>query len=115
MQYALADYLGEHPSKCLELSDFYLKKRNLFNGLLSKTRFNFTSSQGTYFQLADYSALNDQPDTRFSEWLTRVHKVAVIPVSVFYKEPPDQRIVRFCFAKHDETLERAAQRLASIV
>ena len=115
MQYALADYLGEHPSKCLELSDFYLKKRNLFNGLLSKTRFNFIPSQGTYFQLADYSALNDQPDTRFSEWLTRVHKVAVIPVSVFYKEPPDQRIVRFCFAKHDETLERAAQRLASIV
>ena len=115
MQYALADYLGEYSSKCLELSNFYLKKRNLFNELLSKTRFNITPSQGTYFQLADYSALSDQPDTRFAERLTKVHKVAVIPVSVFYKEPPDQRIVRFCFAKHDETLERAAQRLASIV
>lgn len=115
MQYALADYLGEHPSKCLELSNFYLKKRNLFSELLSKTRFNIIPSQGTYFQLADYSALSDEPDTRFAEWLTKVHKVAVIPVSVFYEEPPKQRIVRFCFAKHDETLERAAQRLDSIV
>ena len=114
MQYALADYLGEYFSKCLELSDFYLTKRNLFNKLLRKTRFNFIPSQGTYFQLADFSALSDEPDTRFAEQLTKEHKVAVIPVSVFYKEPPDQRIVRFCFAKHDETLERAAQRLASI-
>ena len=114
MQYALADYLGEYFSKCLELSDFYLIKRNLFNKLLRKTRFNFIPSQGTYFQLADFSALSDEPDTRFAEQLTKEHKVAVIPVSVFYQEPPDQRIVRFCFAKHDETLERAAQRLASI-
>jgi methionine aminotransferase len=114
MQYALADYLGEYFSKCLELSDFYLTKRNLFNKLLRKTRFNFIPSQGTYFQLADFSALSDEPDTRFAEQLTKEHKVAVIPVSVFYQEPPDQRIVRFCFAKHDETLERAAQRLASI-
>ena len=114
MQYALADYLGEYFSKCLELSDFYLTKRNLFNKLLRKTRFNFIPSQGTYFQLADFSALSDEPDTRFAEQLTKEHKVAVRPVSVFYQEPPDQRIVRFCFAKHDETLERAAQRLASI-
>ena len=114
MQYALADYLGEYFSKCLELSDFYLTKRNLFNKLLRKTRFNFIPSQGTYFQLADFSALSDEPETRFAEQLTKEHKVAVIPVSVFYQEPPDQRIVRFCFAKHDETLERAAQRLASI-
>ena len=114
MQYALADYLGEHPSKHLELSGFYIKKRNLFNKLLRKTRFDFIPSQGTYFQLADYSALSDEPDTRFAERLTKEHKVAVIPVSVFYQEPPDQRIVRFCFAKHDETLKKAARRLASI-
>jgi len=114
MQYALADYLEEHPRKCLELSDFYLRKRNLFNNLLKKSRFNFIPSQGTYFQLADYSALSDEPDTRFARWLTREHQVAVIPVSVFYRQPPDQRIVRFCFAKHDETLERAARKLAAI-
>lgn len=114
MQYALADYLGEYHSRSLELSSFYLKKRNLFNELLSKTRFEVIPSQGTYFQLADYSALSEEPDIRFAERLTKEHKVAVIPVSVFYQEPPDQRIVRFCFAKHDETLEQAAQRLASI-
>lgn len=114
MQYALSDYLGEHSSKCLELSNLYLEKRNLFNNLLRETRFDFTPSQGTYFQLADYSTLSDEPDIRFAERLTKEHKVAVIPVSVFYQEPPDQRIVRFCFAKHDETLQRAAQRLASI-
>ncbi len=114
MQYALADYLRQYARKSLELGEFYLKKRNLFNKLLSKTRFDFTPSRGTYFQLADYSAISDEPDVAFAERLTKEHKVAVIPVSVFYREPTEQRIVRFCFAKHDETLERAAKRLAAI-
>jgi methionine aminotransferase len=82
--------------------------------LLDKTRFNFTPTQGTYFQLADFSAMSDEPDTRFAERLTKDYRVAVIPVSVFYREPPDQRIIRFCFAKHDETLEQAVHRLMEI-
>jgi len=115
MQYALADYLRDYPGAALELGDFYQNKRNLFCELLTKTRFNFISTEGSYFQLADYSELSDEPDTVFAERMTRQHKVAVIPVSVFYRDPPDQRIVRFCFAKHDDTLRQAAERLAAIV
>jgi methionine aminotransferase len=114
MQYALADYLHEHPGKHLDLSSFYENKRNIFCDLLSNTRFNIISSAGTYFQLADYSAISDEPDTVFAERLTREIKVAVIPVSVFYREPPEQHIVRFCFAKHDDTLRQAAERLAAL-
>ena len=115
MQYALADYLRDYPGAALELGSFYQNKRNLFCELLGKTRFNFTRTEGSYFQLADYSELSDEPDTVFAERMTRQHKVAVIPVSVFYRDPPDQRIVRFCFAKHDDTLRQAAERLAVIV
>lgn len=115
MQYALADYLRDYPDAALELGGFYQNKRNLFCELLGKTRFNFTRTEGSYFQLADYSELSDEPDTVFAERMTRQHKVAVIPVSVFYRDPPDQRIVRFCFAKHDDTLRQAAERLAAIV
>ena len=114
MQYALADYLRDYPDKLLELSDFYNTKRNIFCKLLDKTRFNFVPSEGTYFQLADYSGLSDEPDKEFAARLTREHKVAAIPVSVFYQEPPGQRIVRFCFAKNDVTLHEAARRLAAI-
>ncbi|MDH4001503.1 MAG: methionine aminotransferase [Xanthomonadales bacterium] len=114
MQYALADYLRDYPDKLLELSNFYNTKRNIFCKLLDKTRFNFVPSEGTYFQLADYSGLSDEPDREFAARLTREHKVAAIPVSVFYQEPPGQRIVRFCFAKNDDTLHEAARRLAAI-
>jgi len=114
MQYALADYLRGYPGKAMELSAFYQNKRNIFCKLLNKTRFNFKPTGGTYFQLADYSELSEEPDTEFAERLTREHKVAVIPVSVFYKDRPDQRIIRFCFAKNDETLRLAAERLAEI-
>lgn len=114
MQYALADYLREYPDIPLELSNFYNIKRNIFCKLLNNTRFDFTPSEGTYFQLADYSGLSDEPDREFAARLTREHKVAAIPVSVFYQEPPGQRIVRFCFAKNDDTLHEAARRLAAI-
>jgi methionine aminotransferase len=71
-------------------------------------------SRGTYFQLADYGEISDLPDDEFARWLTEEHKVAVIPVSAFYDEPPDARVVRFCFAKELETLEEAAQRLRAL-
>ena len=82
--------------------------------LLDSTPFRALPCSGTYFQLADYSAASDLPDRDFASWLTREHGVAAIPVSVFYEEPPEQRIIRFCFVKTDATLEAAARRLASV-
>ncbi|HEX5418945.1 MAG TPA: pyridoxal phosphate-dependent aminotransferase [Gammaproteobacteria bacterium] len=114
LQYALADYLEESPEHYLGLPDFYAEKRDLFVRLLGETRFTFTPSRGTYFQLVDYSAISDLPDTEFARWLTIEHGVAVIPISVFYATPVQARLVRFCFAKESATLERAAERLAQV-
>jgi methionine aminotransferase len=114
MQYALADFLSEHPEHHHELSCFYAKKRNLFNKLMNNSRFMIKPSAGTFFQLADYSRISDEADVRFAERLTREHGVAVIPVSVFYRDPPEQRVVRFCFAKSDDTLREAVRRLQAV-
>ena len=114
MQYAIADFLGECPQHHLELGAFYQAKRDLFLDLMASSRFGLRPSAGTYFQLADYAAISDEPDTEFAARLTREHKVAAIPVSVFYDQPPDQRVVRFCFAKHDDTLREAVQRLLDL-
>lgn len=114
MQYAIADFLRDSPSHHRELSSFYQQKRDLFCELLAPSQFSFKPSGGTYFQLADYSAISNEPDTQFAAWLTREHKVAVIPISVFYSDPPDQRLVRFCFAKHDETLREAGSILGKL-
>ena len=78
------------------------------------SRFRLSPSAGTYFQLADYSAVCDEPDVEFAKRLTRNHGVAVIPVSVFYKDPPEMRYVRFCFAKESATLVEAAERLSTL-
>lgn len=114
MQYAIADFLRDCPQHHRELGRFYQQKRDLFCQLLEPSRFELTPSSGTYFQLADYSAISDESDTEFARRLTREHKVAVIPVSVFYREPPPQRIIRFCFAKHEKTLREAAGRLNAV-
>jgi len=114
MQYAIADFLHDCPQHHYELADFYQHKRDLFCTLMAPSQFSLMPSSGTYFQLADYSAISDEADTEFAARLTREHKVAAIPVSVFYKQPPDQRIVRFCFAKHDDTLRDAAARLIDL-
>jgi methionine aminotransferase len=111
MQYAIADFLRDSSHYHRELGRFYQKKRDLFCELLEPSGFSVVPSAGTYFQLADYSAISDMVDTEFANWMTREHKVAVIPVSVFYLQPPDQRVIRFCFAKDDETLRDAAVRL----
>jgi methionine aminotransferase len=81
---------------------------------MADSRFRMQATEGSFFQLADYSAISDEPDTEFSKRLTRVAKVAVIPVSVFYQNPPDQRVIRFCFAKNQETLSQAAERLLTL-
>ena len=116
LQWALADFMAAHPEHLSELPGFYQAKRDLFCDLLAGSRFSFTRAAGTYFQLADYSAIRpDLDDVAMSEWLTREHGVATIPISVFYQTPPaESRLVRFCFAKREETLRQAADRLCAI-
>jgi len=114
MQYALADFLKDEPGFHNTLAAFFQRKRDLFGSLLQGSRFGMQPSSGTYFQLADYSAISDEADTAFAARLTREHGVAVIPVSVFYAAPPEQHIVRFCFAKGDDTLRNAAERIRGI-
>jgi methionine aminotransferase len=116
LQHALADFMAEHPEHISELPAFYQAKRDLFCDQLAGSRFSFTRAPGTYFQLADYSAIRpDLDDVAMAEWLTREHGVAAIPVSVFYQQAPaDMRLVRFCFAKREETLLAAGERLCAI-
>jgi len=111
LQCALADFLEECPAHARELPAFYQRKRDHFARRLGETRFRFRPSAGTYFQLADYSAISDLPDVEFTHWLTTAAGVAAIPISVFSASPPQERIVRFCFAKHEATLDAAAARL----
>lgn len=111
MQYAIADFLRQAPSHSNELAGFYERKRNLFLDKLRGSRFTWTPSAGTYFQLLDYSAISSEDDMSFADRLLREAGVASIPVSAFYQTPPRLPVVRFCFAKNDSTLEEAAARL----
>ncbi len=117
MQMALADFLNDFPEHYLELPAFYQRKRDLFCQLMAGSRFTFNTARGTYFQLVDYSTITEQRhlnDVEFARWLTREVGVAAIPVSVFYQQPPEQKLVRFCFAKGDDTLRQAAEKLCKI-
>lgn len=115
IQWALADFLADHPEHHLELPAFYQRKRDLFCTRLAESRFAFTPTRGTFFQLADYRAIADVDDVTMARRLTTEYGVAAIPVSVFYAEPPaDLRWVRFCFAKQEATLEEAAAKLCAI-
>ncbi|MCJ7453340.1 MAG: pyridoxal phosphate-dependent aminotransferase [Steroidobacteraceae bacterium] len=111
IQAALADFLVECPEHHLGLSAFYEDKRDHFCRLLAQTPLGFVPTAGTYFQLADYSAVSDSTDVDFAHWLTREIGVAAIPVSVFSTHASTERVVRFCFAKNESTLEAAGQRL----
>ena len=113
LQYALADYL-KMPDHYLGLSDFYQKKRDLFASFFVGSRWKVLPSQGSFFQCLDYSAISDEADVDLAVRLTHELKVASIPVSVFYETPPADRILRFCFAKNDDMLQEAAQRLAKL-
>lgn len=114
MQYAIADFLSECQQHHRELGGFYQQKRDLFLKLMAPSRFKLIPSKGTYFQLASYDAISSEPDTEFATRLTGKHKVASIPVSVFYNNAPDQKVIRFCFAKHDSTLREAAKILVDL-
>ncbi|NKB60796.1 MAG: aminotransferase class I/II-fold pyridoxal phosphate-dependent enzyme [Gammaproteobacteria bacterium] len=114
MQWALADFVNDYPQNYLELPAFYQHKRDLFRSLITDSRFKLLPSKGTYFQLADYSDISDLRDTDFANWMTQEKGVAVIPLSPFYQSAPDTRIVRFCFAKQDDTLAEAARVICAI-
>ena len=110
VQYALADFLNERRG-WPALSDFYQRKRDLFLDLLKGSRWKPLKSRGTYFQLLDYSAITGETDMDFALRLTREHGVASIPTSAFLYNQPPPPVLRFCFAKKDETLEKAAEKL----
>lgn len=112
-QLAYAEYMQD-ASKYLSLPVFFQEKRDRFLALMRDSKFRFLPCEGSYFMLADYSEISDLDDMAFAEWLVREHGVAVIPLSPFYSEVPDQKVVRFCFAKTDGALEEAAGRLSPI-
>lgn len=113
VQHALAQYMQD-PSPYLNLPGFYQQKRDLFRAGLSKTRFKLLPCQGTYFQSVDISAVSPLNEAEFCEWLTSEIGVAAIPTSAFYGNTFDQHIVRFCFAKKNETLALALHKLQTL-
>lgn len=112
-QYALSEYI-KNIERIKHLGEFYQKKRDLFLELISGTGFKPLGCSGTYFQLLDYSDLTNENDFDFAVRLTMEFKLASIPVSVFYKDKTDNKVLRFCFAKEDETLRKAAEILRTI-
>jgi methionine aminotransferase len=113
-QHCFADLLESHSELLTALPAFYQEKRDRFRRLMASSRFRLLPVAGTYFQLADYSELSDEADLAFARRLAIEAGVAAIPVSPFYASAPEQRIIRFCFAKSDVTLEHAAARLCEL-
>ena len=113
MQYGLAKYMA-HENAYLDLPAFYQRKRDLFRSGLAQTRFRLLPSEGTYFQCVDISDVSDLNEFDFCKWLTTEIGVAAIPLSAFYGGGYDQRVVRFCFAKKDQTLNTALGRLQQL-
>lgn len=113
VQHALAEFLSRNAGYP-ELASFYQAKRDLFLSLMKGSRFRPLPCRGSYFQLMDYSAITDEPDADFAIRLLEEHGVASIPTSPFLYKTAAPRVLRFCFAKKDETLERAADRLRRV-
>jgi methionine aminotransferase len=112
-QFALAEFLTQK-NHYVELGSFYQKKRDYFIGLIKNSKFEFIPAAGTYFQLLSYKNLSQEKDTDYALRLTKEFGVASIPVSVFYRHQEDNSVLRFCFAKKAETLEKAAAILNKI-
>ncbi|WP_350284173.1 methionine aminotransferase [uncultured Croceitalea sp.] len=113
MQKAISDYL-RHPENYLGLNDFYEQKRDYFLKAIHPSRFHVKPCAGTYFQVLGYSAITDEPDIAFVERLIKEYKIASIPISVFNLNNEDNLQLRFCFAKTEETLNKAAEILNQI-
>lgn len=113
MQHGLANYMAD-PAPYLDLPAFYQRKRDLFRDGLRGSRFTLLPADGTYFQCVRYDAMSPLPESEFAQWLTKEIKVAAIPVSAFYSQGQESGIVRFCFAKTDDTLRLALERLSKL-
>jgi methionine aminotransferase len=113
VQHALARYMA-NPAPYQDLAAFYQRKRDLFRAGLATSRLRLLPCEGTYFQSVDYSAVSALPESEFCQWLTREVGVAAIPLSAFYEGGFEQGLARLCFAKKDETLQLALQRLARL-
>jgi methionine aminotransferase len=113
MQHGVAGYMAD-PTPYRELPAFYQRKRDLFRDGLAGSRFSLLPAEGTYFQCVRYDAISSMPEAEFAKWLTREVKVAAIPVSAFYSQATESGIVRFCFAKQDDTLRLALERLVRL-
>lgn len=113
IQFAIAEYMKDK-AVFENLGSFYQDKRDTFLNLIKGSRFNVVPSYGTYFQLLDYSRITDEPETDFAIRMTKEFKLASIPVSVFYHKNTDNKVLRFCFAKKEETLQKAAEILCRI-
>jgi len=113
LQYALAEFL-KNPANYNGLPKFYEKKRNIFLNSIKNSKFTFVPSKGSYFQNLCYSEISDEPDYDLAIRLTKEIGVASVPLSAFYHDKKDEKTLRFCFAKDDETLNRAGERLAKL-
>ena len=116
MQVGLANYMSE-PSRYLQLPEFYQGKRDFFRHGLAKTLFKLYPCEGTFFQMVDYSevpVLANKNEREACGWLTREIGVAAIPLSSFYQEPTENKTIRFCFAKKEETLQQGLERLGRL-
>jgi methionine aminotransferase len=113
LQYALADYM-KNKDAYLQLGSFYQEKRDYFIKLIKGSKFKLTPAAGSYFQMLDYSGITQEKDTEYAIRLTKEIGVASVPTSVFYHEPVDNKQLRFCFAKTNETLEKAAEKLCKV-
>ena len=113
VQLGLAEYMSD-ASRHLNLAAFYQQKRDFFRGQLAGSGFELLPTQGTYFQCVRYRKIRECADTDFVGWLTREVGVAAIPVSAFYSDGHDDGVIRFCFAKNDDTLERAGEKLRAV-
>lgn len=113
VQMALAEFISK-PDNYEYLPDFYQERRDFFIEKLKGSRFEIVPCYGTYFQLLSYKEISDKSDMEMAEWLTKEHKVASIPISAFYQDRQDDKLLRFCFAKQKDTLEKAAEILCKI-
>ena len=114
LQYAIADFLRESPDHFAGLANFYERKRDYFLARLQGSRFSWTPAAGTYFQLLEFGEISRQTDVEFADRLIAEAGVAAIPLSPFYQRPPPLPFLRFCFAKTDDVLAQAAERLARL-
>ncbi len=110
IQLAIAEFMQDE-NNLISLNKFYQDKRDLFVRLINKSKFKISNCAGTYFQLLDYSTISDKNDIDFCEYLVKKIRIAAIPLSPFYVNPPNQKLVRICFAKRDEILKQAAEKL----